>query len=252
MQRRQKVFQIERHLVGHTPPPLPHAIDSQHDTTAVVNHPTGAAFSEIMRELQSLKALIKPTAEISSDTISSFRQELAAAGKIRDEMDNIQQAIAQTKQEIATLHQSGFRGERMERVTNELDAIVMGTEGATDQILGAAEVLDNNASHLFVAVKDSHSKDMITEMQEQVIKIYEACNFQDLTGQRITKIVSTLKFIEDRIMTMVNIWGGLESLGAAMPEEKPQLCEVKAMLNGPALATDEGRVSQDDIDALFD
>ena len=48
-------------------------------------------------------------------------------------------------------------------------------------------------------------------MQERVIKIFEACNFQDLTGQRITKVVATLKFIETHIVRMMEIWGGLEA-----------------------------------------
>ena len=44
-----------------------------------------------------------------------------------------------------------------------------------------------------------------------MIKIFEACNFQDLTGQRITKVVGTLKFIETHIVRMMEIWGGLEA-----------------------------------------
>lgn len=248
MPQARKVFRIEQQMKTHTPladsGSLPMSV-----AVAEVSEVPG--FRAIMQELQSLKALIKPAAEISNDTIEAFHSELAAAGQIRDEMESIQSAIAQTKQEIATLHQNGFKGERMERVTNELDAIVMGTEDATDQILGAAEVLDSHASHLFVILKDKQDKDIVTEMQEQVIRIFEACNFQDLTGQRITKIVSTLKFIEERIMNMVAIWGGLENLGTALPDEKPKATGHAALLHGPALSGEEGRVNQADIDALF-
>ena len=49
------------------------------------------------------------------------------------------------------------------------------------------------------------------DIQDKVIQIFEACNFQDLTGQRITKVVSTLRFVEDRIMQMMDIWGGIET-----------------------------------------
>ena len=43
------------------------------------------------------------------------------------------------------MHVTGFEGPEMARVTNELDAIVGGTERATEQILGGAEEIDQMA-----------------------------------------------------------------------------------------------------------
>ena len=74
------------------------------------------------------------------------------------------------------------------------------------------------------------------------------CSFQDITGQRITKVVSSLKTIEDKV-------GGLLSILAKklpgidyVQEEEPEGDD--ALLNGPQLP-DQG-VTQEDIDALLD
>ena len=83
-----------------------------------------------------------------------------------------------------------------------------------------------------------------------MIRIFEACNFQDLAGQRIAKVMATLKFVEERIARMMEIWGGIEAfkdLSAAAAEGDP----ATVLLNGPKLDGDPGHASQDDIDAMF-
>ncbi len=90
-----------------------------------------------------------------------------------------------------------------------------------------------------------------------VQNIYEACNFQDLTGQRIARVCETLSFVEERILRMADIWGGLDSLSTAMAadidamRDKQSALGTYALAAGPALVGAEGHVSQDDIDALF-
>ena len=95
------------------------------------------------------------------------------------------------------------------------------------------------------------SQAVATDIQDQVVQIFEACNFQDLTGQRITKVVNTLKFIEDRIVKMMEIWGGLDSFKDIEVERIAEATGDAALLNGPKLEADAGHASQDDIDALF-
>ena len=128
---------------------------------------------------------------------------------------------------------------------------MQGTFNATDQILTAAEHIDRDAHSLEAAVTSAQDRAVAADILEQVIKIFEACNFQDLTGQRITKVVNTLKFIEDRIMRMMEIWGGLESFQNIVVDEAPVAEGDASLLNGPKLASDAGHASQDDIDALF-
>lgn len=215
---------------------------------------------EVLAEIASLKSLVGSGAEqqaaldpqaMSEQFMSEFRKELSEAAKLKVELDAIYEAIAQTKKEIATLHQTtGSEGEDMTRVTNELDAVVSGTEGATETILSAAEFIDETANTLSARVGKEESE-LAGDIRDQVVQIFEACNFQDLTGQRITKVVGTLRFIEDRIEQMMDIWGGIETFKEIETEMRKAKEGDAALLNGPSLESDVDVASQDDIDALF-
>src|SRR6266436_8639866 len=106
------------------------------------------------------------------------------------------------------LHGKSFNGEEMAKVNGELGAVVGGTEEATQQILEAAEAIDNAAAALSKVNTPDQQKLLSEEIQERVVSIFEACNFQDLTGQRINKVMNTMKFIENHIVVMMDIWGG--------------------------------------------
>ena len=90
------------------------------------------------------------------------------------------------------------------------------------------------------------------EIQERVVSIFEACNFQDLTGQRISKVMTTMKFIENHITVMMDIWGGVDAIKAHAPLIADDRAGDARLLNGPKLDGDAGHASQNDIDALFD
>jgi chemotaxis protein CheZ len=80
--------------------------------------------------------------------------------------------------------------------------------------------------------------------------MFEACNFHDLTGQRINKVVSTLKMVDDQMTQMVEIWSAIERFTNHVARlSTPQ--QGDSLLNGPKLDGDEGHSSQNDIDALF-
>ncbi|MBN9580305.1 MAG: protein phosphatase CheZ, partial [Afipia sp.] len=87
---------------------------------------------------------------------------------------------------------------------------------------------------------------------DRVVGIFEACNFQDLTGQRIGKVMTTMKFIEHHINVMMDIWGGVDAIKQHAPAHiDPRVGDAR-LLNGPKAPGDAGHASQDDIDALFD
>jgi chemotaxis protein CheZ len=207
--------------------------------------------AEILAEIKELRTLVQPREELTKQMVEAYRTEIAEAQKLKSELDLIYAAINQTKQEIATLHVTGFEGPEMKRVTHELDAVVEGTENATQTILSAAEFIDQTTSTLSAALKSERDKDLVHDVQDHVIKIFEACNFQDLTGQRITKVVATLKFIETHIVRMMDIWGGIESFQELTPEAIAEREGDESLKNGPKLDGEVGHASQDDIDALF-
>ena len=85
-----------------------------------------------------------------------------------------------------------------------------------------------------------------------MVSIFEACNFQDLTGQRIGKVTATMKFIESHITVMMDIWGGIDAIRGHAPAIAGDRDGDALPLNGPKTTGDAGHASQNDIDALFD
>lgn len=236
-----KPFRIEQILGDALPPAAANG-------TATMS---GDQHKEIMSELALLRRMMEPAQEFNTTLVENYKAEFAEALKLKKEMDEIYEAIAETKREIATLHVNGLHSAEMNRVTDELDAIVQGTEQATEQILAAAEVIDDNAAKL-TKVLTGEEDQWTHDIQESVVSVFEACNFQDLTGQRITKVVNVLRFIEERIVSMMDIWGGIEHFMEIDVENPLEKTGDDALLNGPALGDEDDVASQDDIDALFD
>lgn len=202
---------------------------------------------EILAELKALHDLLerrgpKPGADIESCSADELR-------RLKSDTDAIHDAINRTKQEVAALHANAF-GPPPARVTRELDAVVESAERATQQILGAAEDIEDAANTLSASLKREQEKSLALDIQDNVLRIFEACNFQDLTGQRIAKVLTTLKFVEDRIAHMIEIWGGIDAFKTYTAAAAADL-ERNNMLHGPKLDDDEDHVSQDDVDAMF-
>lgn len=203
----------------------------------------------ILSAIAELKDLIEPAMEVDQAAIDNFHKEVAEIRRLEAEMSAIRSAIQQTKTEIATLHQSGFQGKQLGKVTDELDAVVDGTEQATEAILTSAEIIEDRVNNLSAKL-DGNDQGMANDAAEAVMTIFEACNFQDITGQRINKVVKTMRFIEDRIDSMMDIWGGMESFAEVKTLDVGPKGDA-ALLNGPAMEADINVASQDDIDALF-
>lgn len=186
--------------------------------------------------------------------LDKYKEEIKEAAKLKSELDLMQAAIQRTKSEIVALRYDGASSERIRSVTDELDEVVAGTEAATEGILGAVELIDSNASALSTTLAGVEASQAL-EIQEQVVAIFEACNFQDITGQRITKVVNALRYIEERIESMQVIWGeaGFEGVEAADDgASDAEVPEGRALASGPSMPEADDRASQADIDALFD
>ena len=171
--------------------------------------------------------------------------------ELKDETDSIFRAINRTKQEIAALHVSGLNSEGNGRVRQELDAVVDGAEHSIEKILAAAEAIDEAANTLSAVLQQEQNQALAQDIRDDVIQIFEACNFHDLAGQRIGKVLNTLQFVEDRVTRMMEIWGGIDAFKDYAPVARAERDGDAKLLNGPRLNEDAGHASQDDIDALF-
>lgn len=205
----------------------------------------------ILAMVQEMRRYIDPSQRLATDVIEAYRKEIAEVYQLRAELDAMKEAITSTKREIASLYRSDYQGKGMRRVAGELDAVVDATEAATTTILTSLEEIETNATMLRAAGVSTGNNDCVGVILDRVLAMYEACNFQDLTGQRITKIVSVLKFIEERLDKMIGVWGGLDAFKDLVVPEGVDPNDESSLLNGPKLEDDVGHVSQGDIDALF-
>ncbi|KZL21390.1 chemotaxis regulator CheZ [Pseudovibrio axinellae] len=167
------------------------------------------------------------------------------------------EAIERTKDEVSKIRLENADNNRFSVASDELDAIVTSTESATQSILESSEAIQDLTDKLRASGSDDAACDAIEEMAMEILM---ACSFQDLTGQRINKVVKALHYLEDRINKMIRIWGvDLTEDGHPKAEETDQhtkndrhtdLRPDAHLLNGPQM--DGEGVDQADIDALFD
>jgi chemotaxis protein CheZ len=170
------------------------------------------------------------------DTVQSLKRELAL----------LYDAIARNRHELAVLIGEG-RERHMAHAAGKLGAAVDGMEKATVKILKSAEAIDESARALTATLKDEFKRGLAQDIQDHVVNIYEACNFQDLSGQRIGNVIETLNSIEDQVEGMLG-----RGKRPAVEAPTAQSPFTPDLLNGPRLDGDSGHTSQDDIDMLFD
>ncbi len=123
--------------------------------------------------------------------------------QFRLDVMEMSKAIARTHAEIAAIKPDDATGGRFVVASGELDSIVSATESATSDILAAAERVQEAAWTLREAEADAALCDML---DERATEIYMACSFQDLTSQRIRKVIDALGFLEKRVNAMADIW----------------------------------------------
>jgi len=245
----RKLFSAERHLM------------QQRGVTPQVHH-VGAAPNnkEVLKALVEIKALIEdvkassgpqadPEPEQAPEAAPAVVEDLPEMSVLRAQLKELKASIDKTKSEIAALHSTGEgEDDRFVTAAMELDAIVNATEVATNNILGSAEDIDDIAREIKERSTDVKVHDYVDSIANAVINIFENCNFQDITGQRTGKVVKTINYLEDRILSMINIWGADEFEGLDGPEDNRT--EDEKLLSGPQL--DGQGISQNDIDSLFD
>ncbi|MDQ2106318.1 hypothetical protein [Azospirillum isscasi] len=185
--------------------------------------------------------------------------------QLQQELMSITQVVRETRSDIAALRPADTGSNRIEAATGELDEIVAATERATTDILNATEKIQEITQG--IPRDDPDIAEMVDAIDAWSIEIMTACAFQDITGQRTTKVVNTLRYIEQRVNTMIEIWGvdriatasETASMGAGVGAGVGEVSSHRKLgdtrpdahlLNGPQLGGPE--VSQDDIDALFD
>jgi len=169
--------------------------------------------------------------------------------KLQSEVLNLIQYIQRLRSEIAGIAQGKDDSTAFDSMSDRLDAIVESTAQATDKILGAMEVVDGCVEKLRAHPEPAEIDELCDAIDEKSMAAVEACSFQDLTGQRINKIVGSMKCVEERVTAMADLCGRDEVQALADEWDLPEQLDDGVALEGPQSAG-EG-ISQDDIDQLF-
>lgn len=182
--------------------------------------------------------------QIINSVISKVENTGGARLSIFKELKDLQRIIDEARSEIGATRPTDIKGKHIPTATDELDAVVEATAEATGKIMDSCEVIQDK-----VAGTDAEAA-----VTEEVMKVYEACSFQDITGQRITKVVSTLKTIEDKVDRLVEVLGNKLPVDThhgeeGDAEEEDTRVGDERLLNGPQMAEDA--ISQDEIDKLL-
>lgn len=149
--------------------------------------------------------------------------------KLRIDLMEMARAISRTKAEIASIRPHQVENSDLTVASEQLDAIVRTTERATSDILEAAEHVQEAAWTL----RESGAEEAVCdELDRRATDIYTACSFQDLTAQRTSRIVQTLRYLEERINAMIDIWGSPEESDATPGAARHDLAESLDDFNG--------------------
>jgi chemotaxis protein CheZ len=209
--------------------------------------PAAEVAARVRESLQSVKAADLKDAQLMevlrlaqqlTDTMRMFFGSLDQS--IHAEFNDISAYIARTRDEIAQLRPNDIKERRIPVAGAELEAVVGDTERATETIMTEAEgvmMLDAGDPEAYKGAVD-----------EAMTKIIEACAFQDLAGQRVSKVVTSLRHIEQRVSRFAATMG-VHDAEATEDERAETDRRQKLHLNGPAMGGPE--TGQDDVDALM-
>jgi chemotaxis protein CheZ len=167
--------------------------------------------------------------------------------KLHVEVEALAEYISTVKAEIAEIRADKINDEYVPTASDELSAIVGATEQATNAIFEAVESIE--------AVSQNMAPEIADRVTAAVTSIYEACGFQDITGQRISKVVKALQNIEEKVQDLLMVFGEEDGAPRRATKARPAPAansaapDDKSLMNGPQLPGNAN--NQADIDALL-
>jgi chemotaxis protein CheZ len=218
MPERRKIFRVEK-------------MAAPHGESASAGNSASSCREEVMRELAALRAMLVAALLRTSATSAAESIEMA---RLMSRLRDIRSLLVGAEHGVAG-NGIAVANAPMSRFTHELEAAVKTSEQATQKILTAAEEIDQAANNLSATVKGNSEQGLSQDIRDRVITIFEACNFQDVTSQRLAKVRMALAEMEHLIIAAL---GELEG-------------DMSPVVHGPPLDGDDGHASQSEVDSLF-
>ncbi len=201
-----------------------------------------------LAELRKRRVYVDPQdiLEVVESVMGSLHGDRSSLdSKLHSDVEALANYISTVKAELAEIRADKINAEYVPTASDELSAIVGATEQATNSIFEAVETIEELSLEM--------SPDMAERTAAAVTNIYEACGFQDITGQRITKVVKALQSIEEKVQDLLIAFG--EEAGEARrervkePEIESAAPDDASLMNGPQMPDKAN--NQAEIDALL-
>ncbi len=168
--------------------------------------------------------------------------------RLKQELDGLSRYILRVREEVAAIDRPAKPTDDFESMGDQMIAVVKATEEATETIMSAMESNSDAVTKLREHIDDPEQLALLDTITENANNVFEACSFQDITGQRVGRVAKSITFVEERVESLKHLLGEQELAAVEVDEEDAE--SDAALLNGPQL---EGEgLSQDDIDSLFD
>lgn len=174
-------------------------------------------------------------------SLQALSDQLRRGDQQREGISVLGELVRQVRQDVASLHAEQIPDSQIPEATDELEQVVKATEKATNDIMDAAEAIEGLASQ----VGGDHGK----QVTDEVMRIFEACTFQDITGQRVEKVVRALQSIEKKVSELLEMFGVENQTSDNKATDRDKKRSDEDLLSGPQLP--ENAKSQAEIDALF-
>lgn len=174
--------------------------------------------------------------KLIKDFLSTVDSYISAKQRsiIFNQIDKISQQITGLKKDISVMGNDILQENFIPEVATELHSVISQTE---QSVIGILDISDE--------INKISAKISPLELKEELLshstKILELCNFQDLTGQIIQRIIKRLTMIESTVNKIATDLGPDYKLSSKLTPD--------SLLNGPQ--KEEDRPSQGDIDDLF-
>ncbi|HAX90941.1 MAG TPA: chemotaxis protein CheZ [Rhodospirillaceae bacterium] len=180
---------------------------------------------------------------IVREVVSSLTGDVSVSDlKFYAELEELATYIRHAKTEIAEIKPKEISASHIPHATDELDAVVGATEEATNKIMDVCDTIG--------AIAGNCTPEVSEQLVDCTTRIFEACNFQDITGQRITKVVQTLKYIDSKVEALLKALGEeIHHEGGEVQGGMSDKDIEKKLLNGPQLP--QNAINQDEIDRLM-
>ena len=201
---------------------------------------------QVLSALERMQSTLTETVQetIAASKVNAIVEPVATdptVDVLRLDLIEMARRIAETHNEVAAIGSQDENPQHVDMVSGELDAIVRSTEQATSEILESAEQIQEIA---WTLREGGFAVETCDAIDVRATNIYLACSFQDLTAQRTTKVIETMRFLENRIHKMINILQGVE--GFRISDVAAELMSERVSMGVPPAV--DNVLEQNDVD----